>query len=142
MADGETNQTYLPLIPSLVIPAGWLTAAERPPDTISNGLEASGDGSLNATVTLRFPSGEVLTVEVFTTGLSLEEPGVVRYISRVSGSHPPGVDILQLLPASINLREPSPGSIEGEQLLPGDIGLGVVITYNPVDPSGPRPPLS
>ena len=142
VADGESVQTFLPLIPSLVLPAGWLTAADRPPGTVLNGLEASGDGSFNATVTLRFTSGEVLVIEVFTAGLSPEEPGVVRYNARVSGSHPPGVDVLRLLPASINLREPSAGFVEGQVPLSGDVELGVIITYLPVDPSRPRPPLT
>ena len=46
-----------------------------------------------------------------------------------------------LAPLSVLLRFRLLAAMAGQQLLPGDIELGVVITYNPVDPSAPRPPL-
>ena len=139
--DGENAQSYLPLLPALALPTSWLTAEERP-DELRDGFESSGDGNLNATVLLSFPSGEQLRVDIFSpVGVTAAQPPVLEYRARVSGSYPQDFDASQLLRLALSLQEDPAGMLQGQQVLSGNVTISVQINYNPVDPQAPRPAL-
>ena len=139
LGDGAQANTYLPLLPSLALPYGWLTASETPQELL-NGLEKTGSGSFNASVTLSFQSGEELTLQHTSQGLTLQQPGRLIFSSRVSGSHPQDFDASSLLPLAIILTEQTPGNVQAT-VTQASVTLNISITYQPVNPSGPRPPV-
>ena len=104
--------TYFPLLPSLSLPYGWLMASESPPE-LQDGLELTGNGRFTASVLLNFPSGEELTLQHTSQGLSPQQPGRLIFTSRVSGSHPQDFDATSLIPLTIILTEQTPGNVQG-----------------------------
>ena len=136
---GVDVASYLPLLPALVAPAGWFTASEIPEDVVRNGVDSSGGGAFNATVSLRFATGEVLFVRIMSRGLGAVEPGVVEYRVFVSGSHPEGFDSYSLLPLSVGLREASIGEISGEAVVADRVRFSLSISYVPIDQESRRP---
>ena len=66
--------TYFPLLPSLTLPYGWLMASETPPE-LQDGFELTGNGRFTANVLLNFESGEELTLQHNSQGLSSQQPG-------------------------------------------------------------------
>ena len=139
VASGIDVASYLPLLPALVAPAGWFTATENPEDEVRNGVDSSGGGAFNASVSLRFASGEILLVEIASRGLGVEEAGVVEYRVFVSGSHPEGFDSYSLLPLSVGLQETSIGEIRGESVLADQVRFSLSISYVSVGLESLRP---
>ena len=91
-SESELIDDYLVLLPAIVIPAGWLTAAQDP-EELKNGLEVSGDGSFTATMQLAFTTGRRTVIELSTTGSSPQSPGRFNYTARISGNLEPGFDV-------------------------------------------------
>ena len=139
VARGIDVATYLPFLPSLVVPAGWFTASETPEDEVRNGVNSNGGGAFNATVCLRFGTGESLLVQITSSGLGSMEPGVVEYTVLVSGSHPEGFDSYNLLPLSVGLQEVSIGQVRGEAVLSGGVHFSLNISYTPIILDSTRP---
>ena len=125
--EGEEARVYLPILSAILIPAGWLTAAQEP-DTLSNGLEVSSDGTFNATVVLTFTSGEILHVTI--SSVPLTEPSVWSYSVTISDSIPTDFDFNQLvrLLSSISFSQPSSGLILGSSSTES-VSLEVDISY-------------
>ena len=140
LGDGVPANIYLPLLPSLTLPYGWLTASKTPPE-LQDGLELTGNGHFTASVLLSFESGEELTLQHTSQGLSLQQPSRLIFNSQVSGSHPQGFDAFSLLPLAIILTEPTPGMILGSTTQ-ASVALNVSITYQPVNARAPRPAIS
>ena len=139
LGDGDETNTYLPLLPSLTLPYGWLTASETPPE-LQDGLELTGNGHFTASVLLSFESGEELTLQHTSQGLSLQQPGRLIFSSRVSGSHPQDFDASSLLPLAIILTEQTPGNVQGS-VTQASVTLNISITYQPADVTTPRPAI-
>ncbi len=96
-ADRETENTYLHMLPALVVP-GWLTARELPDAIVENGLVATGGRSFNATATISFPSPseDQLEIEIVSEGLSKQgEKNIIDYSIQLSGSYPALLWIIQ-----------------------------------------------
>ena len=85
-----------------------------------------GDGNLNATVLLRFPSGEQLRVDIFSPGgVTAAQPPVLEYNAQVSGSYPQDFDASQLLRLALSLQEDPAGMLQGQQVLSGNVTISV-----------------
>ncbi len=136
-ATGETEKTYLPMLPALVQPAGWLIARKVPDSLVQNGLVATGGQPFNATVILSFPvEGVQLKMEIFSKGLSIQgEKNVIDYSIEISGSHPPDFDGLNVFPVTFQLDQPSHGTIRAEGVLSGGIELDLYFSYTPTGSS-------
>ena len=138
-SDGAQANTYLPLLPSLSLPYGWLTASENPPQLL-DGLELTGNGSFTAMVVLTFQTGEELTLQHSSQGLSTQQPGRVVFTSQVSGSHPQDFNASSLFPLALILSEQTAGSVQGTATQASVI-LNLNINYQPADAATPRPAL-
>ena len=139
LGDGVQANTYLPILPSLTLPYGWLTASENPSE-LQDGLELTGNGHFSANVLLNFESGEELTLQHTSLGLSSQQPGRLIFTSRVSGSHPQDFDASSLLPLAIVLTEQTPGNVQGT-VTQASVTLNISITYQPADVTTPRPAI-
>ena len=113
MECGPTLSAYLPLLPALSLPYGWLIA-DQTPQNILNGLELTGSGIFSAIVTIDFGNGQIVIVEHVSQGLSTVSPGLLRFSIQVSGSYPDAFDTSSvLLPTSINLYQQTDESLSG-----------------------------
>ena len=132
---------YLPLLPALSLPYGWLTAREIPPSTL-DGFESTIGGRFHATVTLTFPSGEQLTVVHTLHGVSPLDPLRLTFnVTVVNATGLPEDTPLQP-PATQNLmlEESQAGLLEGSGQAEG-VQIRLTIHYDPYDPQASRPPL-
>ena len=68
----STLPTFLPLLPALSLPYGWLTAAQLP-QSVNNGLEWIESGRFNATVEVDYGGGHVLLIEHRSEGFNSTE---------------------------------------------------------------------
>ena len=119
---------YLYLFPALVLPAGWLTASQSP-QQLRNGLETSADGTFTAIVTLTFPSGETLVIEISSGGQHPQQPGTYNYMFTLSGSSPDGFNTLRILQYPILLEQSAQGTITGTLVIPAQVSVMVTIVY-------------
>ena len=129
---------YLPLLPALVVPVGWFTAS-RDREDLRNGEQLSADGMFESTVEIVFGTGEMLTVEVVSTGFDPTQPGRVQYTYTISGSHPPGFNASQILPLEVPIQYNVPGRVEGNSTLQDGSSLTVQISFTLL-PLLPLPP--
>ena len=129
---------YLPLLPALVVPVGWFTAS-RDREDLRNGEQLSADGMFKSTVEIVFVTGEMLTLEVVSTGFDPTQPGRVQYTYTISGSHPPGFNASQILPLEVPIQSNVPGRVEGSSTLQDGSSLTVQISFTPL-PLLPLPP--
>lgn len=139
-AEREEPQRYLPLLPALIVPAGWLTGQEASQE-VQNGLKSSDNGAFTATLTLDFPTGEILEANITSLGVIPIDLSQQEYSVNIAGAHPDGFDASRLFPLSLDLRSPSAGVLRSSKALPGDIALSFMLVYTPSDPSVPVPPL-
>ena len=116
------------LFPAFILPAGWLTASQSP-QQLRNGLETSTDATFTATVTLIFPSGEILIIEISSSGQRPQQPGTYDYTFTLSGSSPDGFDTLQILQYPILLEQFAQGTITGTLNIPSQVTVMVTIVY-------------
>ena len=129
---------YLPLLPALVVPVGWFTAS-RDREDLRNGEQLSAEGMFESTVEIVFVTGEMLTLEVVSTGFDPTQPGRVQYTYTISGSHPPGFNASQILPLEVPIQSSVPGRVEGNSTLQDGSSLTVQISFTPL-PLLPLPP--
>ena len=126
--DTEQAMRYLYLFPAFILPAGWLTASQSP-QQLRNGLETSTDATFTATVTLSFPSGEILIIEISSGGQRPQQPGTYDYTFTLSGSSPDGFDTLQILQYPILLEQSAQGTVTGTLNIPTQVTVMVTIVY-------------
>ena len=138
-SEGAQANTYLPLLPSLSLPFGWLTASENPPQLL-DGLELTGNGSFTAMVVLNFESGEQLTLQHSSQGLSTQQPGRLIFTSQVSGSHPQDFNASSLFPLALIISEQTAGSVQGTAMK-ASVTLNLVINYQSVFSDEARPAM-
>lgn len=139
-ADGQTEGTYAPVFPALVLPAGWLVAHELPDSLVQNGLIATGGQPFNATVTISFlvPTEEQLTIEISSQGLTRQgDKNTIDYSIELSGSYPRDFDGLSVFPVTIKLEERSSGTVQATGILADDIELRFELSYSPTTTDGP-----
>ena len=129
---------YLPLLPALVVPVGWFTAS-RDREDLRNGEQLSADGMFESRVEIVFVTGEMLTLEVVSTGFDPTQPGRVQYTYTISGLHPPGFNASQILPLEVPIQSNVPGHVEGNSTLQDGSSLTVQISFTPL-PLLPLPP--
>ena len=122
---------YLPLLPALVVPVGWFTAS-RDREDLMNGEQLSADGMFESTVEIVFVTGEMLTLEVVSTGFDPTQAGRVQYTYTISGSHPPGFNASQILPLEVPIQSNVPGRVEGNSTLQDGSLLTLQISFTPL----------
>ena len=103
----------------LIIPYVWIFAMEEPTE-IPDGLDLVGSSDFNASVVLKFDSGEMAIILHSSSGVSLPE---LTFAAQLNGSVPDGITLNQLLPISLAMESTSPGfvraigSSEGVQVI-------------------------
>ena len=114
------------ILPGLIIPYAWISAAEQPAE-IPNGLELVGSSSFTGSVDLNFDNGDTATVLHSSPGVSLTE---LTFSAKRNGSVPEGITLDQLLPISLIMERTSAGTVRAAGSRDG-VQVSFTLSYAP-----------